>query len=244
MATREKIYSDLAIPPGVMLAEEIEARGMSQRELAERTDRPEQAISEIINGKKAITAETALQLEKVLGVSSAFWTNLEARYQETLARINENEELQKQEAQLDNFPVREMKQRGPAPKHEGQARSVERTPQLLRLRLVRRPAQGAPGRRPRLSSDASRECVPGRPLCLDARRRDRRRGDQNTTLAARVASVPHSERFARSQPRPGTQLTPASSRSAPAPASRSSSPGSTRRAAPAVSRAGRRQIRR
>ena len=115
MATREKIYSDLAIPPGVMLAEEIEARGMSQRELAERTDRPEQAISEIINGKKAITAETALQLEKVLGVSSAFWTNLEARYQETLARINENEELQRQEAQLDNFPVREMKQRGLLP---------------------------------------------------------------------------------------------------------------------------------
>lgn len=112
MATRERRYSNLAIPPGETLAEEIEARGISQRELAERTGRPEQVISEIIHGKKAITAETALQLEKVLdGIPAAFWTNLESGYQETLARINEKAELANQEAQLDNFPIREMKRR-------------------------------------------------------------------------------------------------------------------------------------
>ena len=115
MATRERLYSDLAIPPGETLSEEIEARGMSQRELAERTGRPEQAISEIINGKKAITAETALQLEKVLGISAAAWVNLEADYRETLARIREAEELKEQEGQLNAFPVKEMKQRGLLP---------------------------------------------------------------------------------------------------------------------------------
>lgn len=111
MATRERLYSDLAIAPGETLAEEIEARGMSQRELAESAGRPEQAISEIIHGKKAITAETALQLEKVLGISASFWVDLEANYQTTLARNREAEELAEQEAQLDNFPIRQMKQR-------------------------------------------------------------------------------------------------------------------------------------
>lgn len=115
MATREKIYSDQATPPGESLAELLEVLGISQRELAGRTGRPEQVISEIIHGKKAITAETALQLEKVLGTPSSFWVNLESRYQETLARIHEAEELAKQEAQLDAFPIREMKQRGLLP---------------------------------------------------------------------------------------------------------------------------------
>lgn len=115
MATREKIYSDQATPPGESLAELLEVMGISQRDLAERTGRPEQAISEIINGKKAITAETALQFEKVLGTPSSFWVNLESRYQETLARIRESAELAKQEAQLDAFPVREMKRRGLLP---------------------------------------------------------------------------------------------------------------------------------
>ncbi|MCH8051981.1 MAG: HigA family addiction module antidote protein, partial [Chloroflexi bacterium] len=115
MATREKIYSDQATPPGESLAELLEVLGISQRELAVRSGRPEQAISEIINGKKAITAETALQLEKVLGTPSSFWVNLESRYQETLARIRETAELAEQEAQLDAFPIREMKQRGLLP---------------------------------------------------------------------------------------------------------------------------------
>ena len=79
---------DLAIPPGEMLAEELAARGMTQRELARRTERPEQAISEIVNAKKANTPETALALEKVLGASAEFWLGLQTTYDLTLARSN------------------------------------------------------------------------------------------------------------------------------------------------------------
>ncbi len=57
-------YPDMAIPPGEYLAEEIEARGITQKKLASSKGRPANAINEIINGKKAITAETALQLEE------------------------------------------------------------------------------------------------------------------------------------------------------------------------------------
>jgi HTH-type transcriptional regulator/antitoxin HigA len=84
MVTKTESYADIAIPPGEYLAEEIEARGMSQKELARRMGRPLNAINEIINGKKAITAETALQLEEVMPeITARFWLNLESEYQLT-----------------------------------------------------------------------------------------------------------------------------------------------------------------
>lgn len=79
---------DYAVPPGETLLETLEAIGISQAELAKRTGRPEKTINEIINGKAAITPETALQFERVLGTPAGFWNNLERNYRETLARIN------------------------------------------------------------------------------------------------------------------------------------------------------------
>jgi len=88
MATRTDAYPDVAIPPGEYLAEEIEAREISQKELARRMGRPANAINEIINGKKAITAATALQLEAVIPeIPARFWLNLETDYQLTKALI-------------------------------------------------------------------------------------------------------------------------------------------------------------
>ena len=83
----KRIWSDVAIPPGETLGEELEARGLSQSDLARRMERPIQAINEIVRGRKAITAETALQLEDVLGVSADFWLRLEADYQLNAARL-------------------------------------------------------------------------------------------------------------------------------------------------------------
>jgi len=76
---------DYVSPPGETLQEILEERGMSQAELAERTGRPKKTINEIINAKAAITPETALQFERVLGVSASFWNNRERRYREALA---------------------------------------------------------------------------------------------------------------------------------------------------------------
>jgi HTH-type transcriptional regulator/antitoxin HigA len=84
MVTKTAAYPDIAIPPGEYLAEEIKARGISQTELAKRMGRPLNAINEIINGKKAITAETALQLEGAMPeIPARFWLNLETDYQLT-----------------------------------------------------------------------------------------------------------------------------------------------------------------
>lgn len=85
------MHSDLAYPPGELLAEELEARGMTQKDLARLMNRPAQAINEIIKAKKAITPETALGLEAALGIEASLWTNLEADYRLTLARNRQRE---------------------------------------------------------------------------------------------------------------------------------------------------------
>jgi HTH-type transcriptional regulator / antitoxin HigA len=89
MVTKTESYPDVAIAPGEYLAEEIEARKITQKELARRMGRPLNAINEIVKGKKAITAETALQLEAVMPeIPARFWLNLETDYQLTKALIN------------------------------------------------------------------------------------------------------------------------------------------------------------
>ena len=107
-----RVFSGLPIPPGEILGEELEARGMTQKELAARLDRPAQAINEIINAKKAITPDTAIGLEKALGIPAHFWNNLEADYRMTLARHRDKAMLSANVKWLDNYPVSEMIKRG------------------------------------------------------------------------------------------------------------------------------------
>ena len=104
--------SDLPIPPGDVLEEELEALGMTQKELAARLGRPAQAINEIINAKKAITPDTAIGLEKVLGIDAQFWNGLETDYRMVLARNRERDTLTANLDHLSNYPVREMVKRG------------------------------------------------------------------------------------------------------------------------------------
>ena len=83
MAT--EIHSDMPIHPGEVLQEELEVRGVSQRRLAASLGRPPQAINEIVRGRKAITAETAIGLERILGISARTWMNLQSEYELVLA---------------------------------------------------------------------------------------------------------------------------------------------------------------
>ncbi len=99
MATRgaSRAWSDLPVPPGELLEEELAERGMTQHELALRAGRPVQVISAIVRGKKQITADTALDLERVLGTPAHLWVNLEADYQLTKARLRERQAFAGQE---------------------------------------------------------------------------------------------------------------------------------------------------
>ena len=107
-----RVFSDLPVPPGEILAKEIEDRGMTQKELAARLKRPVQAINEIIKAKKAITADTAIGLEKALGIEAHFWSRLEADYRMTLARNRERDRLAADVEWLKEYPISEMIERG------------------------------------------------------------------------------------------------------------------------------------
>ena len=95
---------DYAVPPGETLLEALEDRGMTQVELASRMSRPTKTVSEIIKGKAALTAETSLQLEAVLGIPAGFWLNREARFREALARRARLSDLEAEVGRLPEFP--------------------------------------------------------------------------------------------------------------------------------------------
>jgi HTH-type transcriptional regulator/antitoxin HigA len=92
MAINQDIYSDLPIRPGECLEEVIQDLGMSKDELAKRMNRPAPKLGAIFKGRRAITPDTALQLEKVMGVPAHVWTGLEAEYRLVLARRHREEE--------------------------------------------------------------------------------------------------------------------------------------------------------
>ena len=96
---------DFVSPPGETLRELLAERRMCQAELAERTGRPKKTINEIMQGKSAITPETALQLENVLGVPARFWNNREARYREYIARREEEKLLARSVGWLRQLPI-------------------------------------------------------------------------------------------------------------------------------------------
>lgn len=69
------------IHPGEILAEEfLKPFGLSQYRLAKDLSVPARRINEIVLGKRAISADTALRLSRYFGLSDRFWMNLQARY--------------------------------------------------------------------------------------------------------------------------------------------------------------------
>lgn len=77
---------DYVAHPGVFLGDELEERELTQRELASLMGRPQQVVSEIVRGKRSITPETALQLERALGMRAVVWMDLQSAYDLHLAR--------------------------------------------------------------------------------------------------------------------------------------------------------------
>ena len=75
-----------AIHPGEHLAEELEALDMSAAELARKINLPTNRITQILNGARAVTGDTALRLAHFFGTSAQFWLNLQSLYELRLAQ--------------------------------------------------------------------------------------------------------------------------------------------------------------
>lgn len=130
MTTSIYYTPDLAIPPGEYLQEVIDELGMTQTELADRMGRPVQSVNEIIRGEKAITPETAIQLEDVTGVPSHVWSGLEADYRLILAKQKERRRLESEATLVGEFPYSEIARLGflKKPRH-----LIERVGELRRF---------------------------------------------------------------------------------------------------------------
>ena len=83
----EKKFAD-PIHPGEILADELEAIGMTAATLAEKLDVPKNRIYQIVNEQRSITADTAMRLSIFFGTTAEFWLNLQKSYELDVARQN------------------------------------------------------------------------------------------------------------------------------------------------------------
>lgn len=82
------------VHPGEILAQDFLAdMGISQYRLAQAIEVPPRRINEIVHGRRAITAETALRLSRFFGTSDRYWLNLQAQYYLEINRDNLSELL-------------------------------------------------------------------------------------------------------------------------------------------------------
>lgn len=112
MAATTMYKPDFVVPPGDILEETLEARNLGKGEFARRTGLSMKTISLILAGKAPILPDTALQFERVLGVSAELWSSLESRFRLALARkeaLRSEEELA---LWAKRFPKPELVKRG------------------------------------------------------------------------------------------------------------------------------------
>lgn len=74
------------IHPGEMIKDEIEYRGISQKDLAHEIGIPASVLNAVLNGKRAVTTEYALLLEAALGIEADIWLKIQSDYNKQIAR--------------------------------------------------------------------------------------------------------------------------------------------------------------
>ena len=77
--SKEKLLDPIR-PGEVLLEDFMEPMGISINKLSRDLSVPPNRISEIVNGKRSITADTALRLERYFGIGAQFWLNLQSEY--------------------------------------------------------------------------------------------------------------------------------------------------------------------
>lgn len=117
VVTRPGAWSpDWATHPGEHLAEYLETRGWTQAEFARLADLTPKLVSTVIRGKNPVTPETALKLERVLGLKASVWTTLQADWDLWQARKAERTaNARSLKPWLAQFPVKDLIQRGVLP---------------------------------------------------------------------------------------------------------------------------------
>ena len=98
----------IATPPGYTIKEQLDDRGLTQKEFALRMEMSEKHISKLINGEVLLTTDVALRLEMVLGINAQIWLNLETIYREKLAKIEAENNMEQDISIAKKFPYNQM----------------------------------------------------------------------------------------------------------------------------------------
>lgn len=123
--SRNEFKPDYATSPGEILEETLDALGIKKKDFAESCGLSAKHVSQIINGKAAITPDTAIRFERVLGIADDVWNNLEANYRAFHARKRAGQELEKQVAWVKKFPVKQLINRGLMEKPKDEVHTVD-----------------------------------------------------------------------------------------------------------------------
>ena len=129
MAKKTRRKTEVGVQsPGSKIREELQARGMLQKEFALRMDMTEKHVSKLINGEVLLTTNVASRLAVVLGIPAATWNAMEASYREELQRIQTEGQMEADVELAQCFPYAEMAKLGWVP----QVRTVKE--KVLNLR--------------------------------------------------------------------------------------------------------------
>ena len=130
------ISRDLIIHPGETIADVLEDRGITQAELSSRTGVSPAYVSNVIAGKKGISANFAMGLEYALGVPKSFWLNLQANYESELLEMNEEQTITDEERSVREDLkdiVKYLRQRGMMPIREKKDDSILSLRKVLQI---------------------------------------------------------------------------------------------------------------
>lgn len=133
----------IATPPGATVKEQLVDRGISQKEFALRMGMSEKHISRLINGDVLMTSDMAERLEMVLGIPALFWLNLEAVYQDKLAKVEAENNMGADMELARLMPYNEMAKNGWLPETRKTSERVIYLRQyfeVARLEYIEKPA--------------------------------------------------------------------------------------------------------
>ena len=118
---------DVLMLPGRLLKLELDARGLTQAELAVRTNLSTKHINQVIKGTASLTFDMALRLERTLGTPAALWNRLEAAHQDQRAREkSRNDWAHNHLGWLRNFPLGVLTDRGVLAPEDSEVTQLDR----------------------------------------------------------------------------------------------------------------------
>lgn len=112
MATLKKFVPSVEYHPGIVLADKLKEMGMSVKEFAVRTSKPEKTIFAVIGGKSSVTSDMAVAFEGVTQIPAHFWLNMQRGYDEHIARHKRKEQLAFAYEWARSFPLAKMMELG------------------------------------------------------------------------------------------------------------------------------------